>query len=90
MITGYTYELWNGSKVLGEITLISPVIGKYCLFYEKSILKQKYGQCAKFIKVPICGRIIEKTYKDYTYRICLDIRKKSKRQINIILENISL
>ncbi len=84
MPTKYTYELWNGKKVVGTVTLFTMALGKYMVFYDQSILKQMYGSKTKEIKVPIAYRFISDDGIDNVMRKVLDVRRKSKRQIAII------
>ena len=80
----YTYELWNGKKVVGTVTMFTEACGKYMIFCEQSILKQMYSRKTKEIKVPIAYRFISDDGVDHVMRKVLDVRKKSKRQIEII------
>lgn len=84
MIRVYKYELWNGSKVLGYYTRLSPLTGQMLVAPEMSTLKQSYSEKYRVIRVPIWSRIVFHDGIDITYRIYLDVRRKSKRQIDIL------
>ena len=84
MIVGYNYELWDGKKVVGTINVPYTFFGREALFFDSSILKQKYRKKYKIIKVPLTQRIVSRTATDVTYRTCLDVKRKSKRQIEVI------
>ena len=89
MITGYTYELWNGKKAIGTWTSLSPIIGKYVTFPTISELKREYGRHYETIEVPIMYRVINDNGVDYIVRRCLDVRRKSKRQRELIMQRPS-
>lgn len=84
MKTGFCYPLWNGKKIVGHYYSPDPIWGDFIEFPEISILKQPYVLKPKSIKVPIYrswsddGMVIKATRM-------LDVRKKSNRQIAIIL-----
>ncbi len=81
MAVPFEYELWDGHKVVGKICLPYEVTGKGIAILEEFILKQRYSQKLKEIKIPIIT--VKTDYK--TYRIMLDVRRKSPRQIALIL-----
>lgn len=86
MITGYEYELWNGKEVVGKVYSDCPIFliaGEFIEFPEKPILKQVYGRKIKTVKFKIMLRTFE-TYRDITSRVCIDVRHKSKRQIDLL------
>lgn len=90
MIRTYSYELWNGKKSIGKYNTVSPLNGKSLHVYEMSTLKQFYSSKPKIIDVPIIYRCILDDGVDYTFRRCLDVRRKSKRQIEIICGPVTL
>lgn len=86
MVRIYSYELWNGKSVLGYYSTLFIIMGKSITIYEESALKQIYGQKMKIIEVPLTIRCVKNDGIECTYRTVLDVRKKSKRQINILLD----
>jgi len=84
MLKGFNYELWDGKKCIGHFYSNYPLYGKYLVLPEASVLKHQYGRPWKEIKIPIITRHLKDDGIDYTIRRVLDIRKKSKRQIEII------
>lgn len=72
----YEYELWNGKKVLDIIKSDKVFLGKYVFFPD---LKKR-----KRIKVPLITRIVYEDGVNFHFRFCLDVRRKSKKQIQII------
>lgn len=86
MIRTYQYELWNGKKVVGTYTTPYRLMGLHTLVSEHSTLKQFYRQKLKVIKVPIITRIILDDGVDITVRRCLDVRRKSKRQLELLIK----
>jgi hypothetical protein len=84
MPTDYVYELWNGKAVVGFYKSSSPIYGKSVHIFETSILKEIYGRKTKMIAIPTMFRIVSTTYQDQTIRMVLDVRRKSKRQLQII------
>lgn len=92
MITGFKYELWDGKKVVGYYTCLYPlnIVGRYMVFHMISTFKQKYNKQYETITVPITTRLISDNGIDYTIRRALDVRKKSKRQINLLKMGSSL
>lgn len=85
MCSYYLYELWNGKEVVGYYGSVSPLLGLTITVYELPILKQPYGVKAKTIICPVIfRRVDEKPYIEWTTRRCIDVRKKSKRQIAIL------
>lgn len=84
----YIYKLWNGGDdYVGEVTSITPFLGKYANFAEYSTLKQPYGITMKFIEVPI-HLLISDNGVTITQTRVLDVRRKSPRQIKLILQNL--
>lgn len=86
MITGYEYELWNGKEVVGKVYSDYPmylVVGEFLEVPEVSMLKQKYDCKVKTVKFKIIYRLFE-THRDITSRLCIDVRRKSKRQIDLL------
>lgn len=84
MPTWYTYELWNGKAVLGTITLKYPLRGRYFIVPTISELKREYNKTYEEIEVPTTFRVVSDNGVDRLIRMCLDVRRKSKRQIEII------
>lgn len=84
MITPKRYELWNGKEVVGYYNSNFEICGRRLIVPEQSMLKQKYGSALKTIEVPIITRIISNDGVDVHFRIVLDVRCKSARQIKIL------
>jgi hypothetical protein len=84
VITGYSYELWDGEKVLGHYQSLFPIYSNHLVVPELTTLKQPYSKKVRQIKVPVTSRIISDTKVDIHIRIVLDVRRKSKRQIQIL------
>lgn len=86
MNTGYEYELWNGKEVVGKVYADYPMSlasGDFLEIPEVPIFKQKYGCKVKTVRFKLRCRTIE-SYRDITYRLCIDVRRKSKRQIDLL------
>ncbi len=79
MPTVYEYELWNGKEVIGVVSLVFPIVTSLTLFGE-SLFKQGYKKRPKTLVVPLFARWIDHR----NMRLVLDVRRKSKRQIEII------
>jgi len=79
-----SYELWNGKESVGYCRISGELLGKYVLIYSVSAYKQLYSRRAETIQVPISYRVVEKTGADTLLRTVLDVRKKSKRQIELL------
>lgn len=84
MITGYAYELWNGKEVVGHFHSLTKIYGRSLVVPETGMFKRSYFRKHPQIEVPIITRVISDNGIDVHYRICLDVRKKSKRQIEIL------
>lgn len=80
----YVYELWNGKKVVGFYTTSFAITGNYIVIPVLSLFKQFYNKRYEFIKIPIVYDIQDDGVTVIMKRR-LDVRKKSKRQIDIIL-----
>lgn len=80
MAQSYVYELFNGKTAIGTITLMAPVIGKGINIPTVTPFGTKWETV--FLKIGY--RQISDNGVDYTIRRYLDVRKKSKRQIDLI------
>ncbi len=74
-----SYELWNGKKVVGYLRTDHKFMGKFVKipYYNKKGL-------LSFIELPIIFRMIYQSDLEMTCRTCLDVRRKSKYQIEIL------
>jgi len=82
----YEYELWNGKEVVGKVYADWPMAlaaGDFLEIPEVSMFKQKYGCKVKTVRFNLRYRTIE-CYRDITSRLCIDVRRKSKRQIDLL------
>jgi len=84
MPTEYKYELWNGKEVVGYFYSTFTLFGRYVHIPETSVFKQSYYTETKSITVPLIERVVSQTATDRLTRVVLDVRRKSKRQIEII------
>lgn len=87
MPTTYSYEIWDGKQVLGHFVSLHLMRGKSVFSQETSILKASYGRKLKTIEIPITIRIVFDDGIDTMTRVVLDVRRKSKRQIDILKSN---
>lgn len=90
MSTGYYYNLWNGKEIIGTCYVeLFPLNVKEFHLPTMSILKEKYRNSQKIttIKIPLVDVVVEEKYNSYKVERMLDIRRKSKRQIEIIKNN---
>lgn len=87
MPTIYMYELWNGKNVVGYHRSTHLLQGNHVEIFEVSILKERYNKAYKPFKIPITTRVISDNGIDVHTRVCLDVRRKSIRQINWLQEN---
>lgn len=81
----YQYEVWNGKEVIGYYSSNYQLTGVFINIYEHTPLKYPYGPY-KSIKIPLVLRPILVNGIDFHYRLVLDVRKKSKRQIDLIIK----
>lgn len=85
MATEYNYPIWDGKTIIGYYNSSSQLFGNFIEIFEVSPFKQKYKVKPKTIKIPIITSIVENTGVRITMEFRLDVRRKSQRQINIIL-----
>lgn len=74
----YTYKLYNGKKELGALTFKEPLQAN---FVELPHNSSKY----ETIKLLIRARTISDNGVDIVIRRYLDVRRKSRRQISLLL-----
>lgn len=84
MITGYTYELWNGKDAVGTYTSMTPLMGHFIQVPYLSSFKQKTNRKIQIVTCRIGIRKISDNGVDRTYRTFIDVRRKSMRQIEIL------
>lgn len=84
MPTHYAYELWNGKVVLGHYGTQFPLQGLSVVIPTISELKRIYDRTYETITVPLRMRLVSDNGVDFTYRLYLDVRRKSQRQIQLI------
>ena len=89
MPESYVYELWNGKKVIGTVNFFGPILGTKAVFPTISEFKRQYGRNYETIEVPLMYLSQSISYREYSVKTVLDVRKKSKRQIKLLLENFS-
>lgn len=78
-------ELWNGREVVGHLKLKHGLYGASLrLVFAPSPLRQLYGVKYPEVTVPIITRVVSDNGVDYVVRRCLDVRKKSKRQRELL------
>lgn len=73
----YAYDVWDGKKVIGHFHSGSPIHGKFVAIPQTG---KPWD-----IFIPIIWREIPGTPIERVFRVTLDVRRKSKRQIAIIL-----
>lgn len=71
------YELWSGKRLVGVFETHQVFAGKAVNFYDP--------EKGKGFLVPISYKIDVHNEISSTYTVILDVRKKSKRQIDLIL-----
>lgn len=80
MPTGYTYDIWDGKKIIGQYTLLTPILGKGVnIIFKESYNKNSYDS----IIIPL-AYLTEDNGVSYTVTRVLDVRRKSKRQKKLI------
>jgi hypothetical protein len=85
MGSSYTYQFWDGRKFIGSYTTQFPIVGKAMMFPSIAPLKELYyGKKYETIEVPI-AYLTEDNGVSYTTTRVLDVRRKSKRQREILL-----
>jgi hypothetical protein len=79
----YVYDLWNGKEVVGTYSSMSELAGNTLIVPYLSEFKQGYNKKIKNIKLPLIVRVVSVNIHrgEVTYRLALDVRRKSKRQI---------
>lgn len=83
----YKYELWNGKEVVGHYVVDYLLRGKSVTFTcSPGIFKEVYGKKYEQIVVPFIWRTVSDNGIDILSRLCLDVRRKSKRQLRILKE----
>lgn len=90
MFGGYNYELWNGKEVIGTCASFGLLRGDHVVVHEVSPLKRRYNERPKTFECPLIWRMIKDTGIEYTMRMCIDVRRKSKRQVDILRKGISM
>lgn len=85
MPTFYDYPIWNGKEVVGFFRCSTRLSGRTVVVMETPNLKQKYSERPKTISVPLSTRILNDDGVRYTVEIVLDVRRKSKRQVDILM-----
>jgi hypothetical protein len=81
---GFVYDLWNGKEVVGQYNATFPLAGDYIIVQETSAFKQFYSQKPKVIRVPLVFLVKQDDGVEIVFRKVLDVRRKSKRQIDIL------
>lgn len=76
----YWYEVWNGKEVLGYYKTSNPIPGNHLVLPYKT----SNGKVKTFT-IPITYLFLNDTGLPPTFRVVLDVRRKSKRQINLLL-----
>jgi hypothetical protein len=84
MASMYSYPVWNGKKILGYYSSMSPIYGKVLVMPTLSTLKQSYDRKLETIYFPMIYRSLDNGVTITTTRT-IDVRKKSKRQISILM-----
>lgn len=86
----YSYDLWNGKKVVGQYNSYAEIklTGNSITIpvYDNS----KYVDRYEAITVPILYKLTKTDYKTSTVLICLDVSRKSKRQIKLLKKCIEI
>lgn len=90
MSTNYTYELWNGTKVVGHYTSPYKLSGKFLTISELSTLKQPYNKKLSTNTFNLTFRLLPSDGISFTYRTVIDVRRKSVRQIKLLCEGYKL
>lgn len=88
MILGYDYDLWDGKKVIGTMHSFFALKGGSISMPEVSALKQSYYAEPKTISCPIFIRTVSDDGVTITAKRTIDVRKKSKRQIKILMSKV--
>lgn len=84
MPTRYTYEMWKGDKLIGSITTLSPLMGRFLYVPEVIVLKALYSQKRTIIEIPISWKLVSDDGVNVTQKRILDVSRKSNRQIKLI------
>ena len=80
------YDIWNGKKVIGSYESNDILQGKsLTIMYNSRVNLKSKTLYLGTIEIPIITRLVHDDGVEYLVRRCLDVRKKSKRQIKIIL-----
>ena len=82
----YDYPIWNGKKIIGYFRWSNRLFGVSVVIPVNSILKQKYGKNIETISVPLVRRVLNDDGVRYTVETALDVRRKSERQIKILMQ----
>lgn len=86
MIRCFSYDLWNGKEVIGCYRSLMPIRGDLLEVRTVSAFKEVYNKKYEIIKVPVLWRTVYEDEVEIRKRRVLDVRRKSKRQIGIILK----
>lgn len=85
MSTQYLYELWNGKECVGYHSSMFLLLGKFIVVPETPILKQLYNKKLKTVTAPLIYRVVDDNGVDIISRRVIDVRRKSKRQIAVLV-----
>lgn len=85
MVTGYSYDIWNGKKVIGSYWSDCRLHGRELVVPAVSEFKREFGKRYETIMVPLISRLVYDDGVEYRVRISLDVRRKSKRQLKLIM-----
>lgn len=78
-------ELWNGKEAIGHLQLYSLEGSHAYIYLGPGVLKEEYGKKYGRIKLPFITRVVSMDRVDTLTRRVLDVRRKSKRQIKLLL-----
>lgn len=79
------YEIWNGKKMLGHHKTKMALWGaKYLVFPYESWDKKTNTNTIKSVNIPISYRKIFDDGVDITYRIILDVKGISAKEIKML------
>lgn len=87
MITGYSYDLWNGKEVVGKYHSMFPIKGQFLIIPEETEFKRSYRKKYRQHKFIMSSLVIHDDGVSFTVKRVIDVRRKSKRQINLLRGN---
>lgn len=84
--SSFVYELWKNDKCVGLMNVGFEIHGSHIVIPYYSMLKEPYDYTGvRDIKIPVKYIAKKINHSDTLIKTVLDVSKKSKRQINLLI-----